>query len=259
LSYLIYKNLLAPKCTENDNIDLSKSSHMIMWNRCNFRCGFCYQSSKDFKDSSDYKNLSENEFIATIIDLMKYGKNFKFSGGEPTLNPRLEWDLKVVKGLGGTVFLDTNGSNPKIVKHLLEQKLIDVLAISIKGLTKEECLATAEIKNENMCWNNVFESIEYGSKAPNVKVIITHVCYNNFSMDELRRYSDLIYKYDDVFYKINNLHKSEHRRSGLQRVDTDEVIGGLKLLIKECPKWKDHIIYVDNDEGITDYSKILFL
>ena len=103
--YHIIKNIMAPKLTKNDGINIEHKSHMVMWSKCNFRCVFCLQSSVDFKFGEEYRSLSETEYIAVIMHLMQFGKNFKFSGGEPTLNPRVEWDLQVVKDLGGTVFL----------------------------------------------------------------------------------------------------------------------------------------------------------
>lgn len=259
MSYKVYRNVLAPKCTEKDGFDISQKSHMIMWNKCNFRCGFCYQPSSNNEKIDGYHELNENEFISLILDLMKTGKNFKFSGGEPTLNPRLKWDLKVVKDLGGTVFLDSNGSNTKIVQELIKNNLVDILAISLKGLTKEECMETAQVKNGKLCWENVFETIDFASAYNNVKVIVTHVCYNQFSMDELRKFSDLLLPYDNVYYKVNNLQSNEHVKSDYKRVQSIEVIKSLKQLELEQPKWKDHIIYIDDVEGVYEHSEILFM
>lgn len=259
MSYRIIKNLLAPKCTQEDGIDLEYHSHMLLYNRCNFRCAFCMQAAFDFKEQYGYHELSENEFISVVLQLMQSGKNFKFSGGEPTLNPRIEWELRVVKDLGGTVFFDTNGSNCDKVKALLDKGLIDVLAVSLKGLTKEECLKTTELKNPIFCWDNVFKTIEYGANASGVKVIITHVCYNSVNLSELERFSELIKEYNGVFYKINNLHKSTHRKDDLYRVNPNELKTLLNEFLGRNPMWKGRIIYVDDDEGITDYNKIVFM
>ncbi len=259
--YQIVKNVLAPKLTKDDGINMENRSHMIMWSKCNFRCAFCLQSSKNFNAGSQYHSLSKDEYLAAILTLMQSGKNFKFSGGEPTLNPRIEWDLQVVKELGGTVFFDTNGSNPEIVKSLLDKGLIDVLAVSFKGLNPEEALKTSNIKKQDFCWNNVFKTIEYGSETPGVKVIITHVCYNDVSYEELLEFSALIEPYKGVFYKINNLHKADSLPAelGLKRVDPDNLLNLLRRLTDEKPRWRDHVIYVDDDYGISNYDGIVFL
>ncbi len=260
--YHIHRNALAPKLTKNDGINMENKSHMILWSKCNFRCAFCLQAVNDFNlNMISYHSLNKNKFIATIMMLMQTSKNFKFSGGEPTLNPRIEWDLQVVKELGGNVFFDTNGSNPEVVKNLLDKGLIDVLAVSFKGLTPEEALSTANIKKREFCWENVFKTIEYGSKTPGVKVIITHVCYNDVSYDELLRFSSLIEPYEGVFYKINNLHKADNLPTelGLKRVDPDNLLNLLKRLVEEKPCWKDRVIFVDDDYGISNYDGIVFL
>lgn len=259
--YRISRNILAPKLTKNDGIDIENKSHMVMWSKCNFRCAFCLQSSNNFVFEEPYHDLSKHEFIAVILKLMQTGKNFKFSGGEPTLNPRVEWDLQVVKELGGVTFFDTNGSNPELVKKLLDKGLIDVLAVSCKGLTAEEALETARIKKREFCWDNVFKTIEYGSKTPGVKVIVTHVCYNDVSYEELLKFSALIEPYEGVFYKINNLHKSKYLPAalGLKKVDTNHLLNLLKHLIEEKPCWKERVIFVDDDYGISNYDGIIFL
>ncbi|PWB02110.1 hypothetical protein C5O24_12675, partial [Paramuribaculum intestinale] len=62
------------------------------------------------------------------------GNAFKFTGGEPTLNPKLIDDMEVIRDLGGFIYLDTNGSRPDIVGKIIDRKLVDVLAVSLKGL-----------------------------------------------------------------------------------------------------------------------------
>lgn len=259
--YRIIKNHMAPKLTENDGINMEYNSHMIMWSRCNFRCAYCLQASKNFEFEEKYHALSEHEYIAVIIKLMQSGKNFKFSGGEPTLNPRIEWDLQIVKDLGGTIFFDTNGSNPKLIKKLLDKGLIDVLAVSFKGLTENEALETAGIKRKEFCWDHVLQTIEHGSKTPGVKVIVTHVCYNEVDYEELLRFSALLEPYEGVFYKINNLFKEEHLPAelGLKKVNTDHLLNLLKRLTEEKPRWKEHIVFVDNPYGVSHYDGIVFL
>lgn len=261
MAFAFIQNYLAPKCTEEDQIDMTYNSHMVLYDRCNYRCAYCVQAQKDFNNASDerYHELSDNEFIATILKLMETGKNFKFSGGEPTLNPDVEKHLKIVKDLGGTIFFDTNGSRPDIVKNLLDKGLIDVLAVSLKGLSPEECLDNAKIKRKDFCWDNPFKTIEYGSHTPNVKVIITHVCYNDVSLDELRRFSELLEPYPDVYYKINNLFFEQSAGGEYVRADSGRIVELLKELQAQKPFWKGRMIYVDNPSGVSNYDKILFM
>ncbi|MDP2951574.1 MAG: anaerobic ribonucleoside-triphosphate reductase activating protein [bacterium] len=53
-------------------------------------------------------------------------------GGEPTINPELPNFCQEIKNLGYLVKLDTNGSNPEMVKKLLKENLIDYVALDLK-------------------------------------------------------------------------------------------------------------------------------
>lgn len=55
------------------------------------------------------------------------------SGGEPTLQPDLPEFLTRLRTLGLPIKLDTNGYKPKMIKKLLDQKLVDYMAMDIKS------------------------------------------------------------------------------------------------------------------------------
>jgi len=57
-------------------------------------------------------------------------------GGEPTINPDLPALAKKIKALGFNIKLDTNGSNPAMLQELINNKLVDYIAMDIK-LPKE--------------------------------------------------------------------------------------------------------------------------
>lgn len=259
MAYSIFRNCLSLMCSDNELYDIEHNSHTFMWDRCNFRCRFCHIGVGKYKDSVKTIALEKEKFILAVINLLPDGKNFKFTGGEATLNPRLEWELRVVKDLGGTVFLDSNGSNFTVIKNLLDNNLIDVLGISLKGLTPEEALKTADIKNVELCWYNVLKTIEYASTRPNVRVIVTHVCYNDVSYEELMNFAKILEPFDNVVYKINNLLKECHRDDTLTRVDSNKLLSFLKKMVQENPKWKDRVIYVDHQGAINNHEDIIFL
>ena len=54
------------------------------------------------------------------------------TGGEPTIQKDLISFIEKIKKLGLKVKLDTNGSNPKVIKELLDNKLIDYIAMDVK-------------------------------------------------------------------------------------------------------------------------------
>lgn len=55
------------------------------------------------------------------------------TGGEPTIQPDLPDFIAKIKNLGYSVKLDTNGSNPEMIKNLIDKKLVDYIAMDIKA------------------------------------------------------------------------------------------------------------------------------
>lgn len=64
------------------------------------------------------------------------------TGGEPLLNENIDAFLKKIRSMGYLIKLDTNGSKPKILKNLVEQGLIDYVAMDIKNSPKAYCETT---------------------------------------------------------------------------------------------------------------------
>lgn len=99
---------------------------------CNFRCPYCHnpellpnESTSEYIDEDYFWNFLEN----------RKGKldGVCITGGEPTLQKDLvEFINKIVK-LGFKVKLDSNGTDPITLKTLIAQKLIDYIAMDIKG------------------------------------------------------------------------------------------------------------------------------
>lgn len=67
------------------------------------------------------------------------------TGGEPTLQSNLYAFIKDVKRLGYSVKLDTNGSRPEVLKQLLDENLIDYVAMDLKN-SKHKYLKTIDVK-----------------------------------------------------------------------------------------------------------------
>lgn len=75
-------------------------------------------------------NIEVLDFLKTRVGKLD---GVVISGGEPTLQKGLVGFIKEIKGLGFSVKLDTNGSNPEMLKQLIDEKLIDYIAMDIKA------------------------------------------------------------------------------------------------------------------------------
>ena len=109
-----------------------KVSVVLFSQACNMRCPFCHNGAAVLGASKE-DELDFNE----ILEFLKGRKGLVdavvFRGGEPTLEKDLKVKIKAVKDLGFSVKLDTNGTNPEIVEDLLDNNLVDYVAMDIKN------------------------------------------------------------------------------------------------------------------------------
>ena len=99
---------------------------------CNFKCGFCHNSPL-VVSSNNLQLLDESEVLDYLEKRFGILEGLCISGGEPTLQKGLDEFCAKVKNLGYKIKLDTNGTNPEMVKFLWESKLVDYFAMDIKN------------------------------------------------------------------------------------------------------------------------------
>lgn len=99
---------------------------------CNLRCPYCHNAELI---SSRY--VGEGISQTGLMDFLdsRAGKidGVCISGGEPTLYPGLLEMIKAIRKKGFSVKLDTNGTNPEMLKKLIDESLIDYVAMDIKN------------------------------------------------------------------------------------------------------------------------------
>lgn len=99
---------------------------------CNMRCPFCHNNS-----ILDSEHLISSFVSKQILTFLKKRQGILegvcISGGEPTLQRDLPEFLSEIKSLGYDIKLDSNGSKPKVLQFLIENKLIDYIAMDVKG------------------------------------------------------------------------------------------------------------------------------
>lgn len=110
-------------------LDYPGKAACIFWFRgCNLRCPYCYNpelvigsSGRERADWADFLRERQGFLDAVVM-----------SGGEASLHSDLIPICRTAKELGYLVKLDTNGSNPDAVRHLLDEGLIDYVAVDHK-------------------------------------------------------------------------------------------------------------------------------
>ena len=110
-----------------------KISSIIFTLGCNFRCPFCYVPQLVLPERIKDAKIVQEEYIFSYLE-----KNKKFldavviTGGEPTIHRDLPQFIERIKSLDFLVALETNGSNFKMLKGLVEKGLVDYVEMDIK-------------------------------------------------------------------------------------------------------------------------------
>jgi pyruvate formate lyase activating enzyme len=123
---------------------------IVFVGKCNFRCPFCYNVDL-VKDYKKLPTISEDY----VVDFMSRRKGLldgvTITGGEPTIYPDLPQFARRMKEMGFLVMIETNGSNPSMIKELVEKKLIDYIAMDIKApLEKYEKAAGVNVNKKDI-------------------------------------------------------------------------------------------------------------
>jgi pyruvate formate lyase activating enzyme len=134
----------------------------IFFGGCNMRCPFCHNSSL-VSGTSSQPIIPEQEVLSYLAKRKGILEGVCITGGEPTLNPDLIPFITKIKELGLKVKLDTNGTNPQLMKTLVEDKLIDYIAMDIKN-SKEKYALTAGLNHFTL--KPILESADFLLTSP---------------------------------------------------------------------------------------------
>ena len=111
-----------------------KVAALIYTAGCNFRCPFCHNSELVLPDKVKALHcIPEDDVLYFLRERQGFLDALAITGGEPTLQPDLAEFLARVKGIGYLIKLDTNGSNPGVLARLFDEKLVDYVAMDVKG------------------------------------------------------------------------------------------------------------------------------
>ncbi|KAB3525841.1 anaerobic ribonucleoside-triphosphate reductase activating protein [Alkaliphilus serpentinus] len=162
-----------------------KISTVVFTGGCNFNCPFCHNGPLV---KGEGEEMSDEEVIKYLISRKKYVEAVCISGGEPTLQPDLKDFLRSLKHEGFSVKLDTNGSNPHMLKELLEAGLLDYVAMDLKApLHKYNQVTKVAVNTED-----ILESLQI-LKASSIEYQLrTTVCKELISKEDILEIAELV-------------------------------------------------------------------
>ncbi len=107
-------------------------SAIVFTRGCSFRCRYCH--NPELVDPERYgMPLDEDDVLSFLESRRGWLDGVVLSGGEPTFHEDLPAFLARIKAMGFAAKLDTNGSNPSMLRQLIGERLVDFVALDVKA------------------------------------------------------------------------------------------------------------------------------
>ena len=140
---------------------------------CNFRCPFCHNSSLVLPERI-CGGMTEDEIMAFLKKRVGVLDGVAITGGEPLLHKDMPDFLRKVRELGYKIKLDSNGSFPEMLEHIVSEGLVDRVAMDIKNAPqlygKTVGLESFDVKAVERSKNFLLEGkVEYEFRTTAVK------------------------------------------------------------------------------------------
>ena len=117
---------------------------------CNFKCSYCH--NPELVDTRLFQPCIKESEVLDFLNTRKEKLDaVTVTGGEPTIQDDLAPFIKQIKKMKFAVKLDTNGSQPQVIKTLLDEKLIDFIAMDIKApLAKYNSIVRVPVNSDSI-------------------------------------------------------------------------------------------------------------
>lgn len=195
-----------------------KLASTVFTGGCNFRCPFCHNADLVF--------LPENTTEVKKSNLMAYFKKRRdildgvcISGGEPLLHPELEPFLHRLKDFGYKIKLDTNGSQPQQLRHLVEEGLLDYVAMDIKN-SQQRYAETIDVQAFDI--TPILETVSYLLANPIPYEFRTTIVKEFHTLEDMQKIATWI-QGANAYYLQNFEDGAQVIRQGLHPVSKQEL------------------------------------
>ena len=178
-----------------------KSACIIFTMGCNFNCSYC--------QNSDFIGLNNSNLIK-IEDIFSYLNKRKnildgvvITGGEPTIHKDLPLFIKKIKEMGYLVKLDTNGTNPNMLEELINNNLVDYIAMDIKNNFKDY----EKVTKKNFNLDNIRKSISLIKQSKVDYEFRTTIIKNYHSINNILEICDFLGDEEKIY--LQNFENSD--------------------------------------------------
>jgi len=208
--------------------------------RCNFECVFCHNHEL-VNSPEKFKEVPEEKIIEHLKENADFLDGVCITGGEPTLQKNLFEFCAKIKELGLLVKLDTNGTNPTLLKKLIQKKLIDYVAMDIKAPVSAKKYREISGTKGSYLLENVEESIQTLLKSDidyEFRTTVIPSIHTKEDLKEIARGLNGCKRYVLQKFQPDNVKDEKLKKDKAQ---TDEEMEGLVKIIKKYvpnSKWR---------------------
>ena len=159
-------------------------SAIVFTKGCNFACDYCHNPEL-FNSGVEHSTSEFFEFLNT-----RKGKldGVVITGGEPCLQPDLMDFIKQIKQMGFLVKLDTNGSFPDVIQKLLNENLLDYIAMDIKAPIEKY----SAVSNSTISTDKIITSVNLIMNSGIDYEFRTTVVKSQLTFEDFEKIGDLI-------------------------------------------------------------------
>lgn len=197
---------------------------------CNFRCPFCHNASLVI-DTYKNQEIPEEELFSFLKKRTGVLDGVCVTGGEPLIQQGIEDLLLKIKELGYAVKLDTNGSFPDKLRRLVEQGLVDYVAMDIKN-SQESYGKTIGIEEYDI--ENVNRSVQYllrGNVPYEFRTTVVQELHRRSDFESIGRWIEGAQHY----YLQQFVDSGDIIQSGLHGYNKDIMSQALEIVRKRVP------------------------
>ena len=109
-------------------------SCIVFTQGCNLRCPYCQNSGLiPLQQASSPNFMNLDQFFDFLVKRKSILEGVVITGGEPLVQKDIKDFIIQIKEQGYKVKLDTNGTNPLLLKELIDSHLLDYVAVDIKN------------------------------------------------------------------------------------------------------------------------------
>lgn len=209
-----------------------KTAAAIFTVGCNFRCGYCHNPELVLPERFD-KEIPLEEVFEFLEKRQGLLDGIVVSGGEPTMHDDLPEFLSSIKKMGYLVKLDSQGSNPKMLKRIIDEGSIDFIAMDIKSTLPKYSTVVARPVDPAAIQESIKlimnSGLDYEFRTTAVKQLMSVEDFEEIGkmLNGAKRYA---------FQKFRagiSLNPQFNRFEPFSDQDTEKIVGIMKKYVKE--------------------------